>query len=156
MLVRKILPVGRTMRTSSWMCSAIWKSSRQLLPGVAVVGQDGIVEENAQAVEVGAQAVEHDDVRRDQQEVARQCRVRLVELVEEAPRDQQRQNLGLARARRHLDHEARPVLVEHVGRHRAGGVEAQQVELVARAAHVVEPDDGLDRFALGEVVAELA
>jgi hypothetical protein len=31
---------------------------------VAVIGQNGIVEEDAQAVEIGAQAVEHDDVQR--------------------------------------------------------------------------------------------
>ena len=104
---------------------------------VAVVGQHRIVEEDAQPVEVGAQAVKHDDVRGDQQEVARQRRVRLVELVEVAPGDQQRQHLGLARAGGHLDDVARPILIEHVGGHRAGGIEAQQVELVARAAHVV-------------------
>jgi hypothetical protein len=81
---------------------------------------------------------------------------RLVELVKVAPGHEQRQHLGLAGAGRHLDDEARPVLVEHVARHRAGGVEAQQVELVARAAHVIEPDHRLDRFALREVVAKLA
>lgn len=42
---------------------------------IAVVGQHRVVEEDAQAVEIGTQAVEHDDVRRDQQEVARQRRV---------------------------------------------------------------------------------
>ena len=82
---------------------------------MAVVGQDGIVEEDPQPIEVGAQAVEHDDVGRDHQEIARKGGIRLVELVEEAPGDQQRQNLGLSRAGGHLEHVARPVLVEHVG-----------------------------------------
>ncbi len=85
---------------------------------VAVVGQDRVVEEDVQAVEIGAQPVEHDDVRRDQQEVARQRRVGLVELVEEAPGDQQREDLGLARAGGHLHDVARPVLVEHAGARR--------------------------------------
>ena len=107
-----------------------------------------------QAVEVGAQAVEHDDVRRDDQEVARKRGVRFVELVEEAPRDEQRQDLGFAGAGGHLQYVARPVFVEHAGGHRAGGVEAEQVELVAGAADVVEPDDRLHGFALGKVVAE--
>ncbi len=127
-----------------------------VVPRVAIVGQYRIVEEDTQTVEVGAQAVEHDDVGRDQQEVARELRIRLVELVEVAPGDQQRQHLGLAGASGHLDHEARPVLVEHVARHRAGGIEAQQVELVACAAYVVKPDQGLDRFTLGKIVAKRA
>ena len=44
-----------------------------ILPGMAVVREHGVVEEDAQPVEVGAQAIEYDDVGRDQQEVARQC-----------------------------------------------------------------------------------
>ncbi len=56
---------------------------------VTVVGQDRVVEEDPEAVEVGPQAVEHDDVRRDDQEVARQRRVRFIQLVKEAPGDQQ-------------------------------------------------------------------
>ena len=126
-----------------------------VVAGVAVVGQHRIIEEDAQPVEISAEPVEHDDVGRDQQEVARQRGIRLVELVEVAPGHQQRQHLGLACAGGHLDHEARPVLVEHVARYRAGGIEAQQVELVAHASRVIQPDDGLDSLALGEVVAEL-
>ncbi|MES3015974.1 MAG: hypothetical protein V4750_19885, partial [Pseudomonadota bacterium] len=50
--------------------------------GVAVVGQHRVGEEDAQTVEIGTQAVEHDDVRRDEQEVARERRTGLVEAVE--------------------------------------------------------------------------
>ena len=39
-------------------------------------------------------------------------------------------------------------------RHGAGRVKTQQVELVAGLSDVVQPDDGLHGFALGEVVAE--
>ena len=127
-----------------------------VLPRVPVVGQHRIVEEDAQAVEVSAQPVEHDDVGCDQQEVARQRRAGFIRLVKIAPGHQQREHLGLASASGHLDHEARPILVEHLARHRAGRIETHQVELVPRAAHVIEPDHRLDRFALGEVVAELA
>ena len=123
-------------------------------PSWPLSGSTGSLKKMLQPVEVGAQAVQHDDVGRDQQEIARERRVRLVELVEVAPGDQQRQHLGLAGAGRHLDDEARPVLVEHAAGHRAGGIEAQQVELVAGPPDVIEPDDRLDRFALGEVVAE--
>ena len=80
--------------------------------------------------------------------------VRLVEFVKEAPGDEQREHFGFSGAGRHLHHVARPVLVEHVAGHGAGGIETQQIELVAGAPHVIEPDDRLDRFALGEVVAE--
>ena len=45
----------------------------------AVVGQDGVLKEDPQAVEILADAVQHDDVRRDHQEVAAQLRIRLVE-----------------------------------------------------------------------------
>ena len=90
-----------------------------VVPGMAVVRQHRIVEEDAQPVEVGAQAIQHDDVGRDQQEVARQRRIRLVELVVVTPGDQQRQHLGLASTRGHLDHESWPVLVEHVAGYRA-------------------------------------
>ena len=137
------------------MCKRDLKVVAPVAAVVAVVGQHRIVEEDAQAVEVGAQAVEHDDVRRDQQEVAGEVGVRLVELVEVAPRHQERQDLGLSGAGRHLQDVARPVLVEHVRRDGARGVEADQVVLVADLAHVEQPDDGFDRFALGEVVAEL-
>jgi hypothetical protein len=57
---------------------------------MAVIRQHRIVEEDAQPVEIGAQPVEHDDVGGDHQEVARQRRIRLVELVKIAPGDQQR------------------------------------------------------------------
>ena len=39
---------------------------------VSVVRQNGIVEENPQAVKVGAQPIKHDDVRRDDQKIARE------------------------------------------------------------------------------------
>ncbi len=124
-------------------------------PGKAVVGQHRIVEEEFQAVEIRAKAVEHDDVRGDEKEVAGEVGVRLIELVEIAPRDQERQDLGLAGAGRHFQDETRPRLVEHVRRDGARGVEADQVVLVADPSHVEQPDDRFDRFALGEIVAEL-
>ena len=70
-------------------------------------------------------------------EVAREVGLWLVELVEPAPGDQQRQDLGLARARGHLADVARPVLGKHAAGYRTGGVEAHEVVLVARLAHVV-------------------
>jgi hypothetical protein len=42
-------------------------------------------EEDSQALEVFVDAIEHDDVGRDHQEVARETRCGLVKLVEEAP-----------------------------------------------------------------------
>lgn len=56
---------------------------------VTIAGQGRVVEENPEAVEIGPQAVEHDDVRRNDQEVARQRGVSLVKFVKEASRDQE-------------------------------------------------------------------
>lgn len=53
---------------------------------VAAVGQDRVVEEDAQPVEIGSEAVEHDNVRCDKQEVAGERRIRFVNLVEKTPR----------------------------------------------------------------------
>lgn len=61
---------------------------------MAVTGQHRVVEENFQAFEIGAQTIQYDDVRRNQQDVARQCGFGLVQLVEVTPGDQQRQHLG--------------------------------------------------------------
>ena len=47
-------------------------------PLVTVVRQHRIVEEDAQPVEICAQSVQHDDIGRDQQKVARQSRLKLV------------------------------------------------------------------------------
>src|SRR6185369_3016667 len=48
-----------------------------------------------------------------------------------------------------------PILVEHSRRYGTGSVEAQKIELIPRTADVIEPDERLDRFSLGEVVPEL-
>jgi hypothetical protein len=122
---------------------------------VPVGRENGIVEEDLQAVEIGAEPVEDDDVGRDDEEVARESGVGLVAPVKEAPRDQEREDLGLAGAGREFEHVARPVLGKHAARYGAGGVEADQVVAVAGAADLVEPDDSFDGLALGEVVAEL-
>ena len=121
----------------------------------AVVGDYRIIEEDAQPLEIPMDAVQHDDVGRDNQKVPRQFRFRLVELVVEAPGQYQAQYLGLAGAGRHLDDVAAPRLVEHAGGDQAGTVVAHQVELVLRAGHVVEVDDRLQRLTLREVVLEL-
>ena len=125
-------------------------------PVDAVVGQDRIVfQKDAQALKIFVDAVQHDDVGGDHQEVARKRRIRLVEFVVEAPGQHQAQHLGLAGAGRHFHHEAPPGLVKHAGGDRAGTVEAHQVVLVLHAHHVVEIDDGLQRLALGKVILEL-
>ena len=121
---------------------------------LAVRRQDRVVEEDPEAVEVVPQPVQDDDVRRDQQDVPGERGVGLVELVEVAPCDQEREDLGLARTGGELEHVAGPGLVEHAGGHGARAVEAHQVDLVAHLPDVVQPDDRLDRLPLREVVAE--
>ena len=155
MLVRKMLPVVANDAHVVLDVQGELKIVAPVAAVVAVVRQDRVVEEDPQAVEVGAQAVEHDDVGRDDEEVARERRVRLVELVEEAPGDEQREHLRLAGAGRHLQRRSaaspRRTCRRTPRRKRRS---AAGRTCPARAAHVVEPDEGLDRFALGEVVAE--
>jgi hypothetical protein len=69
---------------------------------VAVVGQDGVGEEDFQAVEVGAEAVENDDVRGDDEEVPGERGIEFVKFVEEAPRDEQGEDFCFSSSCRHL------------------------------------------------------
>ena len=80
---------------------------------VAIVGKNGVVEKNMQAVEIGAQPIKDDDVGRDQQEVARERRIGFVKLVKKTPCDEQRQYFCFTCAGGHLHDVARPVFVEH-------------------------------------------
>src|SRR5207302_2560241 len=74
--------------------------------------------------------------------------------MEIAPRHQEREHLRLPGTRGHLYHEARPSLIEHACGNGTGSVKAHQVEFVACAADLIEPNDGLDGFPLREVVAK--
>jgi len=65
-----------------------------------------VVEENTEPIEIGAEAVEDDDVRRDDQKITRKRGVGLVEAVKETPRDEEREDLGLAGAGREFKHVA--------------------------------------------------
>ncbi|MBT9137433.1 MAG: hypothetical protein DDT34_02525 [Firmicutes bacterium] len=89
-----------------------------------VVRDNRVLEEEFEALEILVDAVEHDDVRRDYKEVARQVAAWLIHLVEVTPSQRQAQHLGLARAGRHLHDIAPPCLIEHAGRDRARTVEA--------------------------------
>src|ERR1019366_1666676 len=78
----------------------------------------------------------------------------LVKFVEETPGNEQRKNFGFPRARCHFQNVTRPVFIKHSAGNCAGCVKAQKVKLVACASDFVKPDDGFNRFALGEVIAE--
>ena len=127
-----------------------------VLPFVAVVRQQRIIEKDARALEIETQPIENDDVWRDDKEIGRKVAVRLVELMEIAPRHQQRHDLGLAGAGGELEHVTSPVGKEHVPRHRAARIEPHQAMGIPRSCNLVEPNRAFDRFALGEVPAERA
>src|SRR3989339_532984 len=74
--------------------------------------------------------------------------------MEIAPGDDKTYYLGLAASGRHFYYKAKPFLVEHAGRYRTGGVVADQVILIFHFDDLVEVNDGLDGFPLGEVIAE--
>ncbi len=107
-------------------------------------------------MKVSIDAVEHDDVGRDYQEVACQLGVWLVEFVEEAPRQRKAEDLGLAASGSHLDYKAPPCLVEHASRYKAACVEAHHVVLILNACNVVQVNDRFQCFALGEIVLKLS
>ena len=56
---------------------------------MTVVGQDRIVEKDLEPIEIRPQAIEYDDIRRDQKKIARKGGVGFVKSVEVAPRYQQ-------------------------------------------------------------------
>lgn len=58
------------------------KIAAPVLAIVPVVGQHGILEEDPQSIEVLADAIQHDNVRRNDEEVAGQRRLRLVRKME--------------------------------------------------------------------------
>src|ERR1700683_960320 len=125
-----------------------------VLPFVPVVGKDRIIKENFQTIEVGAEAVEHNDVRSDDKEVAGEGGIRLVEFVKETPRYEQGKDFRLSCASSHLQDISRPVFVEHAGRHGPGRIEAQEIEFIASAADFMEPDDSFNGFSLCKIVPE--
>ena len=89
----------------------------------AIVRQDRVVfQKDAQALKILIDAIQHDDVGGDHQKVARQPRLRLIQLVVKAPCQHQAEHLGLACAGRHFHHEAPPGLVKHAGGDRAGAL----------------------------------
>lgn len=83
----------------------------------AVVGQNGVLKEDFEAAKVFENAVQHDDVGRDDEKIARQLRIGLIQLVKEAPSQRKRQHLRFARACRHFDDEPPPTFVEHAARY---------------------------------------
>src|SRR5438270_14098148 len=64
----------------------------------SVVRKNGIVEENPQPLEIAINAIEHNDVRCDDEEISRERGLRLVQFVEIAPRERQAKDFGLAGA----------------------------------------------------------
>ncbi len=126
-----------------------------VLAFIAIVRPHRVFVEDAQPIEVHQQAVEHDDIRRDDEEVRTHVRVCLVPLVVVRPRQQQAHDFGLARSRGKFHHVARPVLIEHPLGHAAGLVVLNETVGVASLLDFVQPDCGLYCLTLTEVVAEL-
>ena len=121
----------------------------------AVVREHRILEEDPKSLKVSIDAVEHDDVGRDDQKVARQLGVRLVEPVEETPRQRKAEHLGLAASGSHLDYKTPPCLAEHACRYQTGCVEAHHVVLILNACNIVQVNDRFQCFALGKIVLKL-
>jgi len=125
-----------------------------VLASGAVFWQDRVVEKDLQAVEVGAQPVENNNVWRNEEEVSRKGGVSFVETMEEAPSDEEGEHLGLTGTSSEFEHVAGPILGEHIGGNGARMVETKEVEFIASLTNFKEPDGSFHCFALGEVVAK--
>ena len=123
-------------------------------PLVSIVGEDRVIEEDLEAVEVRPQTVQHDDVGGDQEEIPGKRRTGFICPVKVTPSHQERKNLGFARARCQFQNISRPVFMEHTGRHRPRGVKAYEVELVPGLLNIIEPDDGFHGLPLGKIITE--
>ena len=69
---------------------------------VSIIRQNRVIEENRETIEIRPQAVEHDDIWRDNEEVARQRGIRLVEFVKEAPGNEQGEDFSFSGAGGHF------------------------------------------------------
>ena len=117
---------------------------------------DGVGPEDAPAAEVGAQPLEHDDVRGDDEERLGVVVAALGDSVEVLPGDGERHDLRLAAAGRHLDGVAGEVVVLQDVDARHLGEPLDEVPVPADLLDLVEPDERLDRLALRGVVLERA
>lgn len=122
--------------------------------GSSVFREDGIVEENFQAIEIGAEAIKDDDVWGDEEEIAGEGGIRFVEFVEITPRHEQRDDFSFPSSSGEFENVTWPVLGEHSVGNGAGCIEAEEIKLVAGLADFVQPDGGFHGLALGEVIAE--
>src|SRR6266853_2653549 len=85
----------------------------------AVVGKGRVLKKNLETLKVLVDTVQHDDVRRNYQEIACQVRIWFVEFVIKAPDQNKAQQLGLAGSGRHFYDEPAPSLVKHASGNRA-------------------------------------
>ena len=117
---------------------------------------DGVGAEDAPAFEICPQALEHDHVRRDQQERLGEVVARLRHRVEKLPGDGQRHDFGLAAAGRHLHRVAGEVVVLQKPQIAARGERLDEALVPPHLGDLVEINQRLDGFALEVVVGELA
>ena len=115
---------------------------------------DGVGLEDPPATEVGAQPLEDDDVRRDDEERLGVVVATLGDGVEVLPGDGERHDLRLAAARRHLDGVPSEVVVLQDVDARHLGEALDEIPMAPDLLDLVEPDERLDRFALRVVVLE--
>ena len=92
---------------------------------VAIGWEDGVIEEYLEAIEIGPQPVQYNDIRRDDEEVTCESGIGFVVFMEEAPRDEQGEDFGFTSTRCHFENITRPILGEHAAGHRARRIETE-------------------------------
>ena len=116
---------------------------------------DRIGAEDATSLEIRPQPLEHDHVRRDQEEGFGEIVARLRHRIEELPGDRKRHDFRLAASRRHLHAVAREIVVLQQAQIAPSGEGLDQALVPPHLGDFVEIDQRLDGFALEIMVGEL-
>ncbi len=117
---------------------------------------DGIGAENAAALEIRPQALEHDHVRGNQQKRLREIIARLRHCIEKLPGDGERHDLCLAATGRHLHGVAGKVVVLQEPQIAACGIGLDEALVPPHRGDLEQIDQRLDGFALEIMVGKLA
>src|SRR3989338_6767947 len=103
---------------------------------ISVIGEYWVVVKDSQSGKVGFDSFQDDDVRRYHKKVSGKPRILLVQFVKICPRNEQTHHFRLAASGRHFNHEAEPVLREHIRAYSSKFVVLQKVILAFYSGNI--------------------